>query len=92
MRDNDSGSNAVAYFLVRSLLLGFPLYLCGVFFSPTRRVLRFLMGLGAVQMAADLVRFVIVLTLLGLVIQGAFYLLRSILHLLFSERKPQATR
>jgi hypothetical protein len=56
-----------------------------MFFSTTRKVLRFLVNLNAVQMAADLVRLAIVLALIGLILQGLFHLVRSVLRFFSSE-------
>lgn len=87
MSDNDDSSYAVRYFLARSLLIGFAFTLPCVFFAPTRKVLRFIRDLEAVQMATELFQLVIVLMLVGLIIQGIFHALRSGLRFL-SERKP----
>ena len=88
MNDNDSGRNAVRYFLARSMLIGFAFTLPCVFFAPTRRVLRFLRDLEAVQIATELFQLAIVLTLVGLIVQGLFHALRGGLRFFSSEREP----
>ena len=83
--ENDSGY-AVRYFLFRSMLLGFVFRPARqVFFAPTRAVFRIIRDLEAVQMATELFQFAIVLTLLGLILQGLFYFARSALRFLFPE-------
>lgn len=84
MSDN-SGDDVLKYFLFRSLVIGAAVGIPAAFFSPTRRVLRFLMTLDVIQGTADLVQLAIVFTLLGLILQGLFHLLRSGLGL----RKPK---
>jgi hypothetical protein len=74
--ENDSGS-AVRYFLFRSMLIGFAFYLPACFFPQTRKVLRFLASLEPVQIATDLFQFAILLTLIGLILQGVFYFVRN---------------
>lgn len=83
MSDDDSGSNAIGYFLVRSMLLGFAFALPCMFFSPTRALFRFIRDLEAVQTVTELFQFATVLTLLGLTVQGLFYFARSALRFLF---------
>ena len=74
----DAFRNPLWSFLFRSLLIGAVLGLPGaLFFSPIEKVLRFLMRLQAVQIAGDLVQLAIVFTLLGLILQGLFHLVRS---------------
>jgi hypothetical protein len=75
--ENDSGYAASFYFLFRSMMIGAVFAIPGVFFPQTRKVLRFLRDLEAVQDATNLFQLVIVLTLLGLILQGLFYVLRS---------------
>jgi hypothetical protein len=84
--DHDS-SFAVRYFLFRSMIIGAAFYLPGVFFPQTRKLLRLVMNLEAVQMATELLRLVIVLTLLGLILQGLFYFLVSLIRSFSSEEK-----
>jgi hypothetical protein len=75
--NNDNGSHVVRYFLLRSIIIGFAFYLPACFSPQTRRVLRFIRDLEAVQVATDLFQRVIILTLLGLIIRGLSHLLRS---------------
>jgi hypothetical protein len=77
VNNNDSSSNAVRNFLARSMLIGFAFSAPGMFFAPVRALFRFIRDLEAVQMATELFQLAIVLTLLGLILQGLFYLLRS---------------
>jgi hypothetical protein len=85
MNDNNGRSNAVKDFLVRSMLIGFLFALPAMFFAPTRAVFRFIRDLEAVQMATELFLFAVVLTLLGLILQGLFYFVRSALRFLLPE-------
>jgi len=71
--ENDS-ENFLRNFLFRSMLIGFALCIPCAFFAPTRKVVRFLMGLQAIQVASDLVRLSIVCAIIGLVIQGLLHL------------------
>jgi hypothetical protein len=82
---NDNRGYAIRYVLFRSMLIGAAFGIPGVFFPQTRKVLRFLRDLEAVQIATDLFRLVIVLTLLGLILQGLFYLLRRGLRFFSSK-------
>jgi hypothetical protein len=86
--NNDSGY-AARYFLFRSMMIGLAFWLPACFFPQTRRILGFLVDLEAVQAATELFQLVIVLTLLGLILQGLFHLARGGLRL-FSpkEEKP----
>ncbi len=80
MNDNND-NDALRYFLLRSLAIGAAFGIPGVFFSPTRKVLRFLMTLEVIQGTADLVQLAIVFTLLGLILQWLFDLVRSAVRL-----------
>ncbi len=76
MSDDNSGY-VVWYFLFRSAIIGLAFSLPFLFFPQTRKVLRFLRDLEAVQAATDFFHAVIVFTLLGLILQGLFHLVRS---------------
>jgi hypothetical protein len=52
---SDNNGDAISYFLFRSLVIGAAFGIPGAFFSPTRKVLRLLMNLDAVHIAAHLV-------------------------------------
>jgi predicted membrane channel-forming protein YqfA (hemolysin III family) len=84
---NDDSGHAVRYFLFRSMMIGAAFGIPGVFFPQTRKVLRFLRNLEAVQIATDIFHLVIVFTLLGLILQGLFHVARSALRLLLSQEK-----
>jgi hypothetical protein len=75
--ENDSGYAASFYFLFRSMMIGLVFYLPACFFHQTRRVLQFIANLEAVQIATDIFQLIIILTLLGLILQGLFYVLYS---------------
>jgi hypothetical protein len=79
--ENDSGYAASFYFLFRSMMIGAAFGIPGVFFPQTRKILRFLRDLEPVQDATDIFQLMIVLTLLGLILQGLFHLVRSGLRL-----------
>lgn len=88
MNDNDSSSSAARDFLARlvlTILIGFAVTLPCVFFAPTRKVLRFIRDLEAVQTATELFQFAIVIALVGLIVQGLFHALRSGLRSFFPE-------
>jgi hypothetical protein len=84
--DNDGGY-VVRYFLFRSMMIGAAFGIPGIFFPETRKLLRFLRDLEAVQIATELFQLAIVLTLLGLILQGIFHLLRSGLRSFSSKGK-----
>ena len=63
--------------LVLTILIGFAVTLPCAFFAPTRRVIRFIRDLEVVQIATELFQLAIVLTLVGLIVQGLFYLVGS---------------
>lgn len=67
------------------MLIGFAFALPAMFFAPTRAAFRFIRDLEAVQIATELFQLAIVLTLIGLILQGLFYLLGGILRFLFPE-------
>ena len=85
---NDDSGYAVRYFLFRSMMIGAAFYLPSLFFPQTRKVLRFVRDLEAVQIATEIFQVVIGLTLLGLILQGIFHLLRSGLHSFSSKGNP----
>ncbi len=85
VNSNDNG-DAARYFLFRSFVIGAAFGIPGVFFPQTRRVLRFLRDLEGVRIATDLFQLVIVFTLLGLILQGLFYLLRGLKRSFSSSR------
>ncbi len=74
-------------FLFRSMMIGAAFGIPGVFFPQTRKVLRLLRDLEPVQVATDIFQLMIVLTLLGLILQGIFHLLRSGLRSFSSKGK-----
>jgi hypothetical protein len=78
-------------FLFRTMLIGFAFTLPCVFFAPTRRILRFIRDLEGVQVATELFQLAIVLTIVGLILQGLFYLVHSGLHL-FSPKDSNGTQ
>jgi hypothetical protein len=84
---NGGSGYVVRYFLFRSMMIGAVFGIPAVFFPQTRKLLRFLMDLEAVQITTELFRLVIVLTLLGLILQGIFHLLRSGLRSFSSKGK-----
>lgn len=87
--NNENSSYVVRYFLFRSIIIGFAVALPSIFFPQTRKVLRFIRDLEAVQIATELFQLVIVLTLLGLILQGLFYLVRNVLRFFSSEWKSR---
>ena len=74
-------------FLFRSFVIGVVFCVPAAFFPQTRAVFRFLRDLEAVRMAVDLFHFVIVATLVGLIVQGVFHLVRAGLRSLSSSEK-----
>lgn len=78
----------VRYFLFRSMMIGAAFGIPGVFFPQARRILRLLRDLEPVQVATDVFQLMIVLTLLGLILQGLFHFARGALRLFFPEEKP----
>lgn len=87
--NHENSSYVVRYFLFRSIIIGFAFALPGIFFPQTRKALRFIRDLEAVQITTELFQLVIVLTLLGLILQGLFYLARSVLRFFSSEWKSR---
>jgi len=77
---DDNGNGALTYFLFRSFVIGAAFGIPAAFFSPTRQFLRFLMTLEAIRDVADLVQGAIVFTIIGLILQGLFSLMRNILR------------
>jgi hypothetical protein len=84
--ENDSGY-AVRYFLFRSMMIGAAFGIPRVFFPHTRKLLLFLRDLEPVQIATEIFQLVIVLTLLGLILQGLFHLARGLIRSFSSEEK-----
>jgi len=78
-------------FLFRTMLIGFAFTLPCSFFAPTRRALRFIRDLEAVQVATELFQLAIVLTLVGLILRGLFYLVRSGLRLFSSKENSSVS-
>jgi hypothetical protein len=85
--ENSTATQSV-YFLLRSIIIGFALYLPACFFSQTRKVLRFIRDLEVVQAAANIFQLIIILTLLGLILQGLFQVLCLAMRS-FAERKSE---
>jgi hypothetical protein len=84
--ENDSGYAARYFvFLFRSIVIGLAFYLPACFFHQTRKVLQFIANLEAVQIVTDIFQLIIILTLLGLILQGVFYVLYSGLRSLKSR-------
>jgi hypothetical protein len=59
------------------MMIGAAFYLPSLFFPQTSKVLRFVRDLEAVQITTEIFQLLIVLTLLGLLLQGLFYVLRG---------------
>jgi H+/Cl- antiporter ClcA len=77
--------------LLMPMMIGAAFGILGVFFPQTRKILRFLRDLEPVQDATDIFQLMIVLTLLGLILQGMFNLLRSGLRLVSSKEKSSVS-